>query len=160
MNAGMSTATIDRPLTYEEERGKPVPSFNHGAIQMNLGAEFAKNHSFRTISELTLDISGKSHTPDLSVYPRTPLNLRHDLSPCPDPPLLAVEILSPQQGAQEVMDKVDLYFAFGVKSCWVVSPAMHTIQILTADGRENVLNSGMATDPVTGLTAELASVFS
>ena len=61
---------------------------------------------------------------------------------------------------QEVLDKVDTYFAFGVKSCWVVSPPMHSIQILTADGKETVLTGGTATDPVTGLTADLAAVFS
>jgi Uma2 family endonuclease len=160
MSKSMSTETIDKPLTYEEERGKPMPSFNHGAIQMNLGIEFARNRSFRTVSELTLDIHGKSYTPDLSVYPRTPLDLRHDVPRRSDPPLLAIEILSPQQGSQEVLDKVDGYFAFGVKSCWVVSPPMHSIQILTADGRETVLTSGTAIDPVTGLTADLAAVFS
>jgi len=55
---------------------------------------------------------------------------------------------------------VDTYFALGVKSCWVVSPPMHSIQILTVDGKEIVLNSGKAADPVTGLTADLAAVFS
>ena len=156
----MGTATIDKPLTYEEERGKPMPSFNHAAIQMNLGVEFAKNHSFRTVSELTLEIHGRPYTPDLSLYARTPLNLRRDVSRATEPPLLVVEILSPQQGAQTVMDKVDVYLAFGVKSCWVVSPSMHSIQILTSEGHETVLNSGIATDPVTGLTADLAAVFS
>ena len=156
----MSTAAVEQPLSYEEERGKPMPSYNHGAIQMNLGVQFAKHLSFRVISELTLDIGGKPYTPDLSVYAHKPLNLRHDVSRSPDPPLVIVEILSPQLGAQAVMDKVDVYFAFGVKSCWVVSPTMHSIQILTADGGETVLNSGTATDPVTGLTADLAAVFS
>src|SRR2546422_5349731 len=109
----MSIATVDKPLSYEEERGKPMPSFNHGAIQMNLGVEFTRNRLFRTVSELTLDINGKPYTPDLSVYARAPLNLRHDVSRSTEPPLLVVEILSPQQGAQGVMDKVDVYFAFG-----------------------------------------------
>ena len=77
-----------------------------------------------------------------------------------DPPLLVMEIFSPQQSMQEVLDKVDIYFAFGVKSCWVVSPPMHSIQIVTADGKETVLTGGTATDPVTGLTADLAAVFS
>src|SRR5881296_2184411 len=98
------TAIIDKPLTYVEERGKPMPSFNHGVIQANLICEFARNQSFRIVSELTLDINGKSYTPDLSVYSRTPLNLRHDVVRRSDPPLLVVEIISPQQGAQEVMD--------------------------------------------------------
>src|SRR2546422_11427748 len=156
----MSSTTIDKPLSYEEERGKPMPSTNHSAIQINLGAEFIRNREFRVHSELTLNINGKPYTPDLSVYPRTPLDLRHDVSRRTDPPLLVVEIFSPQQSTQEVMDKVDTYFAFGVKSCWVVSPPMHSIQILIADGKELVLNSGTATDPVTGLTANLAAAFS
>ena len=58
------------------------------------------------------------------------------------------------------MDKVDIYFAFGVKSCWIVWPTTHSIQILTADGQEKVLNSGTATDPATGLTADVTAVFS
>ena len=156
----MSTATIEKSLSYEEERGKPMPSFNHGAIQTNLIGEFMRHREFRILSEVTLDINGKPFTPDLSVYARTPLDLRHDLSRNPVPPLLVVEIRSPQQATQQVMDKVDIYFAFGVKSCWVVSPPMHSIQILTADGKELVLNSGTATDPVTALTANLAAVFS
>src|SRR6266436_1851329 len=126
----MSTAAIDKSLTYEEERGKPMPSFNDGAIELNLGTELSKNRSFRTLCELTLDIHGKPYTPDLSVYPRTPLDLRHDVSRSPKPPLLVVEIISPQQPIQEVMDKVDIYFNFGVKSVWIVSPPMHSIQIL------------------------------
>jgi Uma2 family endonuclease len=156
----MSAETVDKPLSYEEERGKPMPSTNHSAVQLNLGVEFFKHREYRTLSELTLDISGTPYTPDLSVYPRTPLDLRRDVSRRTDPPLLVVEIFSPQQGTQEVMDKVDAYFAHGVKSCWIVCPPMHSIQILTADGGEIVLNSGVAKDPVTGLTADLAVVFS
>ncbi|SRR6266404_2498262 len=156
----MSAVTVEQPLTYEDERGKPMPSFNHGAVQANLIVEFFKNTSYRTLSELTLNINGKPFTPDLSVYPRAPLNLRHDVSRSADPPILVVEIFSPQQGTQEVMDKIETYFGFGVKSVWVISPTMHSIQILTADGRETVLNSGTATDPITGLTADLAVVFS
>ena len=156
----MNVETIEKPLSYEEERGKPMPSTNHSAIQSNLIIAFAANRQLRVLSELTLDIGGKSFTPDLSIYPRTPLDLRRDVSHRSDPPLLVVEIFSPQQGTQEVMDKVDAYFAHGVKSCWIVSPPMHSIQILTSDDREIVLNSGVATDPVTGLTADLAAVFS
>ena len=73
----MSVTAVDRPLTYEEERGKPTPSLNHGAIQANLGGELQRNRDFRVVSELTLDIGGKSYTPDLSIYPRIPLDLRH-----------------------------------------------------------------------------------
>ena len=156
----MSTVVAEKLSTYQEERGKPMPSVNHGAVQTNLTLEFGKNSDFRIFNELTLSINGKPYTPDLSVYPRKPLDFRHDVSRCTEPPLMVVEILSPQQPVQDVMDKLDVYFAFGVKSVWVVSPPMRSIQIVTADGREAVLNSGTATDPATSLTANLAAVFS
>ena len=156
----MATEILDKPLSYEEERGKPMPSFNHAAVQTNLIAEFARQREFRVCSELTLEFDGRPYTPDLSVYPREVLDLRHDQIRRSDPPLLVVEIFSPRQGSEDVMEKLDVYFRNGVKSCWVVSPPLHTISILRPDGSTETFNAGVAKDPVTGLTADLAQVFS
>lgn len=156
----MAAETLDKVLNYEEERGKPMPGFNHAAIQMSLGAEFLRHREFRVCSELTLEFEGKPYTPDLSVYPRQALDLRHDQVRRADPPLLIVEIFSPRQGYQDVMEKVDVYFRNGVKSCWIVSPPLGTVSILRPDGVTDTLNAGVAKDPVTGLTADLAQVFS
>ena len=84
----MSTEALEKQLTYEEERGKPMPSFNHGAIQANLIVEFARQPDFRVCSELTLEFEGQHYTPDLSLYPRTPLDLRHDVIRRTDPPFI------------------------------------------------------------------------
>jgi Uma2 family endonuclease len=137
-----------------------MPSFNHGAIQSNLTVEFARQPEFRVVSELSLELGGQPYTPDLSIYPRAHLNLRRDDFRRTDPPLLVVEILSPTQGYQSVMDKVEAYFANGVKSCWIVSPPFRTITILRPDGTEEVVHSGVAKDPATGLAADVAAVFS
>lgn len=137
-----------------------MPSFNHGAIQANLIGEFIQQRNFRVCSELSLELGGQSLTPDLSIYPREPLNLRHDEIKRTDPPLVVVEILSPTQGHQSVMEKVDAYFRNGVKSCWIVSPPFRTITILKPDGTEDVIHSGVAKDPATGLTADVQAVFS
>lgn len=156
----MSSETLDRPLTYEEERGKPMPSSNHGAVQANLIGEFLKHRDYRVYSESSLEFEGRPITPDLSIYPRQQLDLRHDVIRRLDPPLLVVEIPSPTQGYQSIMDKVDIYFRNGVKSCWIVSPPLHTIKILTADGKEEAFSAGAVKDPVTGLTADISAVFS
>ena len=156
----MSTETLERPLTYEEERGKPMPSANHGAIQANLIGEFIRQLSHRVYSELSLDLGGQPFTPDLSIYAREGLNLRHDMIRRTDPPLMVIEILSPTQGYQSVMEKVEAYFRNGVKSCWVVSPPFHTITMLKPDGTQKVVAEGVAKDPATGLTADLTAVFS
>jgi hypothetical protein len=58
------------------------------------------------------------------------------------------------------MDKVDAYFQAGVKSCWVVSPSFRSITIFRPDGTQEVVASGVAKDPATGLTADVAAVFS
>lgn len=63
------------------------------------------------------------------------------------------------QASQDVMSKLDEYFAFGVKSVWVVSPPLRHVTIFAADGREARFTDGIATDPVTGLSADLAKVF-
>src|SRR5262245_3429476 len=157
----MSNATIATRVSYEEERGKPMPSSNHAWVQANLIVEFAKSREYRVHSELTLEIGAQRFTPDISLYPRDlPVDLRHDIIRRPDPPLLVAEVFSPQQGTQEVMQKLDVYFAHGVKSCWVVAPPLHTISIYTADGGAKHFNSGTATDPVLGITADVDAVFS
>ena len=74
----MLPEALDKPPTYEQERGKPMPSKNHGIVQMNLGIEFAKHQDYRTLSELSLELNGRPFTPDLSVYPRQPANFRHE----------------------------------------------------------------------------------
>jgi len=93
----MSTAILDeRPLTYEEERGKPMPGFNHGIIELRLGAQFLADRRFTSGIEVTLELPpGVPLTPDISVYPQQSIDLRHDIVRRTDPPLLAVEIVSP-----------------------------------------------------------------
>lgn len=151
---------LETPLTYEEERGKPMPSFNHGAIQSNVIVEFARHRQLRALSELALEMGDRSYVPDVSLYQRKSLDLQHDTIRRTDPPLLVVEILSPTQGYQEVLDKVAIYFQHGVKSCWVIWPPLRLINILTPDGLQHSFTEGIVTDPVLGVTADLAVVFS
>ena len=75
-------------------------------------------------------------------------------------PKLAVEIPSPTQGFQEIADKLDLYFANGVESVWVVQPGMQTVAIyLPGMGQPMVITEGEAKDPITGLAARLEDIF-
>ena len=65
----MSALVLEITSEYEIERGKPLPSFNHGIIQANLGAQFMKNEGYRVVSELTLELDEPPHAvPDLCVY--------------------------------------------------------------------------------------------
>jgi len=156
----MNGAVLETPKTYEQERGKPMPSENHAIVQMNLGIELAKHKQYRVMSELSLELNGRPLTPDLCVYPRRPVDFRHDTIRRTDPPLMVVEIWSPTQGSQEVMDKVEAYLQNGVKTCWVVNPPQRTITIYGADGSLKSFVEGQVKDSVTGLAADLDAVFS
>ena len=50
------------------------------------------------------------------------------------PPDLAVEVVSPSDGADEVEEKVEEYIRAGVKLIWVVYPHIHIVQVHRADG--------------------------
>jgi len=156
----MAVEVQPRPLTYEQERGKPIPSRNHGRVQTNLIAEFFQQQQFSIYSELTLAIGGANYTPDISIYPRETADYRHDEVTRAQPPLVAVEILSPSQSHQEVVEKAEIYLRHGVKTCWIVSPPLRTVTLLLPDGREEGFHLGAVKDPVVGLTADLAKVFS
>ena len=136
-----------------------MPSFNHSVVQLNLGSIFKKSCEHRVLSELTLAILGTNYTPDLSVYAKRPVDFRHDTIRMSELPLTAVEIFSPSQGTQEVMDKVNVYLENGIKSCWVVTPPLKNVTIYLPDGKQVSASEGVITDPATGLTADLGEVF-
>ena len=161
----MTTIIAQTPGTeisdYEQERGKPMPSLNHSYVQLRLGAEFLVRHpNLISFSELTLQVAyDHRRTPDLSVYAEHKVDFRRDVIAPDEPPLTVVEIFSPSQSPQDVMALVDEYFSFGVKTCWLVTPYLRNIAIFCADGQEVQFSKGIALDPITGLSADLANVF-
>jgi len=56
---------------YERERGKPLPSFNHGFVQANLAAELGGrlHQQYRVVSEINLELRGRKLVADLAVFP-------------------------------------------------------------------------------------------
>ena len=116
---------------YEIERGKPMPTLIHGAIQANLTFELKLNYStqFRIASEVTLDTQPIGSTPDLVLYPAGALDFKNNPARRLDAPLLTIEIQSPSQSTKDMVDKLEPYFYFGVKSCWVVVPELRAILI-------------------------------
>lgn len=136
-----------------------MPSRNHSIAQIKLAGEFLKDPRFLPHSELTLRLPEGDVTPDISIFPNAPVDWDHDESQVSEPPLLVVEILSPQQGMEPLMAKLDRYFAHGVKSCWIVAPFLKTINIITADRARRTFDHGNAVDPAIGITANVDAVF-
>ena len=152
--------TQDSISDYERERGKPMPSKAHGYIQLNLGVALAAfRDQYTSFSELTLELDGRELTPDLSVYPKTDVDLVHDEVRVTDPPLLAVKIASPTQNIQDLIDKIEFLLGAGVQSCWLVQPPLRTVTLFpdTLDG--TTISSGSFTDPVLDIEVSIDAIF-
>ena len=57
-------------------------------------------------------------------------------------PLLAIEVVSPQQGIDEILAKFDAYFALGIKSCWLVVPSLEVLDVYSQPDQHHTFDLG------------------
>ncbi|MBL7797577.1 MAG: Uma2 family endonuclease [Saprospiraceae bacterium] len=140
----MDVATLPVLSDYEIERGKPVPSKIHARLQTRLAVYLGMHYAtqFECFTELTLDTPGEKSIPDLCICPIEPIDFFHDEVKRKEPPLATIEILSPSQVLQTLLDKTNDYFSFGIKSCWVVIPALQSIYVFRAPQDHEVFSLG------------------
>ncbi len=119
---------------YELERHKPMPSKNHGKLQMRIGFEMMTKYRnrFDIISEPTLQMSERPRVPDLAFFKVEESNWFDDETKITDIPEGVIEILSPSQSEQELISKFPPYFALGIKTVWLVVPVFQTIYVFDA----------------------------
>ncbi|MFB6098911.1 MAG: Uma2 family endonuclease [Salinibacter sp.] len=151
----------EKPLSdYERERGKPVPSKLHSVVQTNLTGLFLQYRPrLQVLSELTLELDDRELTPDLSVYAELEVDFTHDELRMAEPPLLAVEIASPTQSVQDLVDKIRFLIGHGVQTCWLVQPPLRTITVFTEGMESTTYDQGSVTDPVTEIEVDVDEVF-
>jgi Uma2 family endonuclease len=120
--------------TYEIERGKPMPTLIHGSIQFNIGFELKTKYpnQFRIANEVLLATQPDGSTPDIIVYPARSLDFQNDPSRRTDPPLLSIEIQSPSQSSKDMTSKLEPYFSFGIKSCWIIAPDFKAVFVYSS----------------------------
>jgi Uma2 family endonuclease len=130
-----------RNISYleEEKESQDVGSLNHSIVQTQVAALLIGDQRFRSIVQLSLDTTDLSQfnlkakdelVPDVCVYPNT-VKFIHvgDILKMPEMPLLAIEVVSPKQGLDEIINKFKAYFALGVKSCWLAIPTVESITV-------------------------------
>jgi Uma2 family endonuclease len=153
---------IDQRTDYERERDKPIPSTLHALITKRIVFQLERSYgdTLEALPELNLSTPGKPTVPDIAVYPKSAIDYVHDVISRTDAPLLTVEILSPKQALNELVDKTVRYFAFGVRSCWIVLPELQAILIYDQPGRYRFFHDDeTATDTNNALSIDLRSVF-
>jgi Uma2 family endonuclease len=74
------------------------------------------------------------------------------------PPLIVIEILSPEDRLSRFQDRIDDYLAFGVENIWVIDPERREAYTATASGLHSV-HSNELTVPETPIRVVLSDLF-
>jgi Uma2 family endonuclease len=119
-----------------------------------LSTPAAKEH-LRVNPELRVQVSPTRYrVPDLCIRLRSAPSERIIRTP----PLLCIEILSPEDRASRTREKVRDFLDMGVREVWVVDPALRTVT--TCSGATTVEHtSGSLTVPQTQITLALPEIF-
>jgi Uma2 family endonuclease len=115
-----------------EERN--VGEFEHGYLQALLAQLFLNNSKawgVRAVTDVRIQVKPANfRIPDVSVLrlgsPKERV-LTH-------PPLLVIEILSPEDRLGRVQERIDEYLDFGIENIWIIDPEHRKVQLATRMG--------------------------
>jgi Uma2 family endonuclease len=146
---------------YEIERGKPMPSKQHALVQTRISGEFYANiPKYLALSEISLDLKGKEKVPDLAIYEKATFETEGEEIRTIQIPLAVVEILSPTQNINELVEKSKIYFENGIKSYWLVVPVLKSVFIYHEYGNFiDFQHQEILKDEVLGVELDLKMVF-
>ncbi|WP_435354094.1 Uma2 family endonuclease [Emticicia sp. SJ17W-69] len=151
----------DVEAEYLLDRGKPVPSKNHSRLESRLSFLMTRDYenTYDTFVELSLELSTGKATPDLCLFKPEPSDWLEDEIRVKNTPLGVIEIVSPKQSTQDLVDKLDTYFGAGVQSCWIVIPTFKMINIFHAKHEYKTYMTGELFDEKLGIRLNLEEVF-
>jgi Uma2 family endonuclease len=160
---------LSLPFPAELYNGKVVfkmPSLAHGVIQNSIGREignYLKIHPIGLVSgdanyRLWPERAKASRAPDVSFILKN--RLPEDLF-CYPPiaPDLAIEILSPEDSFEEMMQKVDEYLSQGVKLVWIVICRTREVLVCTAQSKHVVGDTLTAPELLPGFELPVKDIF-
>lgn len=115
----------------------PPPRFQHGQIQLNVGAvlkSFVRPRSLgRVVTEtglVTRRDPDSVRGPDVAYWSRERLPLDAEVEVYPDVAAdLCVEVLSPDERPRDVQQKLREYFECGVRMVWIVDPEARSVTV-------------------------------
>jgi len=159
-------------ITEIEEEYQNMGSLNHSIVQAQITGMLVSDARFTIMIELSLDISQVDLTqfglktkeelkPDICLYPKSIWLQRRDVLKMTDMPLLAIEVISPKQGIDDILAKFDAYFALGIKSCWLITPALKAITVYSQPDHFNTydMNDTEIVDDIVDIRLPINKVF-
>lgn len=147
---------IETEVVLEEAR-----SANHSRLIHRISvALLPYEDRYDIVPELEFELAAGRLKPDVALVTRQPYKWEKDVIRYPDPPVTAIEIISPTQSIDGLIAKIrDGYFSSGVQSAWLVLPAVPIINLYLPNQPVQVFSGGILHDTATGVELDLAAVF-
>jgi Uma2 family endonuclease len=139
-----------------EERN--VGEYDHGYLQ-TLIAHLFMNHreewGVRPLTDVRVQVKAtRFRVPDVTVLRAGALKERI----LTRPPLMVIEILSPEDRVSRFTERTDEYLDFGIENIWIVDPTRRVAYRVTRTGFE-LAPSGEITVPETPIRVVLSELF-
>jgi Uma2 family endonuclease len=160
---------LEESTTESNAEEYEMGSLNHSYIQANLAWLLKNLKIYSVFTELNLNIgqldlgdceSLKNEAkPDVCIYPKMSIDCSRDIIKMSEMPLLAIEILSPTQPVQTLLQKIDCYFKLGIKSCWLVYPSAATVVVYADLHRFKAFSDGELMDEMLDIRLTVAAIF-
>ncbi|MGA3263724.1 MAG: Uma2 family endonuclease [Terracidiphilus sp.] len=139
-----------------EERN--AGEYDHGLLQTILGYLFMTHREdwgVQAVTDVRTQVrSRRFRVPDLSV-------LRSDAPKeqiITHPPLIVIEILSPEDRLSRFQERIEDYLVFGVENIWIIDPESRTAYTATASGLHPVRTNELSV-PETPIRVVLSELF-
>lgn len=123
---------FEETTAEEEISEREKPTLNHSYICSQIMRQLLPVEGIEVLPELTLAI-GNGITPDISVYPKSAINpdFWNDITRFEQPPMIAIEVISPSQNIQTLLEKARMLTQSGTKTVWTIEPFSHSIWVTT-----------------------------
>lgn len=154
--------TVYRPdVDYVDGRleERNVGEYDHGSLQMALARYFSAHRfewNIRVIQEQRMQISATRYrVPDTVLFSR-------DLQPeqiFTPPPLVCIEVLSPEDRLNRLQARVRDYFDMGVRAVWILDPRKKTGLDCCSGQQADWQEETSITVEGTAIRIDLAAVF-
>jgi Uma2 family endonuclease len=157
-----------------KDEAPKMGSYNHSLVQARIPALLSDDDRFSGFIELSLDASQidlsqfslktkEELKPDICFYPKAEKVKvkKRDLLKMAEMPLLAIEIISPKQGIDDILAKFEAYFALGVKSCWLIMPSVEIVDVYSQLEQHRIfdLNDAEIIDEVADIRLPIQKIF-
>lgn len=148
----------------------PPPGFLHGLVQLNVAAilrAYVREHRLGRVTVEAGTVTQRQpdtvRAPDVAFWSFTTLPPEQTPDPYPDcPPDLVVEVRSPGDDLETLIEKAREYLAAGVRLVWVVDPARQAVTVFRPPDLSQMLTNAdvISADPIMpGFSCAVAEFF-